>query len=284
MDKKPFSIWRAIKTTVFYTILCLVALTMLFPFIWMVSTSLKETDMVFIFPPQLIPEEFHWEHYINVFKLERFGRFFFNSTVVATSIVLGQLFICSLAAYAFARLNFIGRDELFIAYLATMMIPGTVTLIPVYLIAHYLNWIDTYWGLIVPGLSSVYGMFLLRQFFLTIPKELEDAARIDGCSEFSIYWRIFVPLSKPAIATLGVFTFMGVWTDFLWPLLMANSESMRTLEVGLMVLKQRHLSWYITDWPMMMSSSVVVIAPVLVVYFFTQKYYVKGIALTGMKG
>jgi len=164
-----------------------------------------------------------------------------------------------------------------------MMIPFTITLIPSYIIMFKIRWLDSFRALIVPSLASAYGIFMLRQFFLSLPAELEDAALIDGCGRFRIYRQIFLPLSKPALATLGVFTFMGTWTDFLWPYLMANSDKVRTLEVGLLVFRKSMLGWYIIDWPLLMTASTVVLLPVIVVFLFTQKYYVKGIALTGMK-
>lgn len=267
-----------------YVVLSVVALSMLLPFIWMIITSVKEQREVFTFPPTFIPSgQWHWENFLKVVSVENFGRFFLNSSIVTVSVVLGSLFINSLSAYAFARLKFVGRNVLFMLYLATMMIPWVITVIPSYIIVFKLRWLDTFASLIVPGLASVYGIFLLRQFFLTLPVELEDAALIDGCGRFRIYSTIFIPLSRPALATLGVFTFMGVWTDFLWPYLMANSDKVRTLEVGLLVFRKSMLGWYIMDWPLLMSASTVVLLPVVIVFLLTQRFYVKGIALTGMK-
>ena len=267
-----------------YIVLIVVALSMLLPFFWMIITSVKEQGEVFTFPPTFIPSgKWHWENFLKVVSVENFGRFLLNTCIVTASVVAGSLFINSLSAYAFARLKFVGRNVLFMLYLATMMIPWVITVIPSYIIVFKLRWLDTFASLIIPGLAGVYGIFLLRQFFLTLPVELEDAALIDGCGRFRIFWTIFIPLSRPALATLGVFTFMGVWTDFLWPYLMANSDKIRTLEVGLLVFRKSMLGWYIMDWPLLMSASTVVLLPVVIVFLFTQRFYVKGIALTGMK-
>lgn len=267
-----------------YIVLILVTLTMVIPFIWMVTTSLKQPNATFSYPPQLLPTEINFENYRMLFTLVPFGRYFLNTVIVTFFTVLGQVVVCSLAAYGFARLNFIGRDSLFIVYLATMMVPYQVTLIPLYLIVFNLGWIDTYQGLIVPAISSVFGIFLLRQSFLGVPRDYQEAARIDGASEFMIYWRIFLPLNGPALATLAVFAFMGTWTDLLWPLLIARSPEMRTLELGLAYFNSSTSAFRQTNWPLMMAASVVVMLPVLIVYAFAQRYFIRGIALSGVKG
>lgn len=269
------------KSAALYAVLLTVAASMLLPFVWMVSTSLKRRDEVFRFPPEFIPSQPQWGNYPHVLTMPAapFFLFFGNTLFVTLAVVAGQVFFCSLAAYAFARLRFVGRHALFLAFLATMMIPGQVTMIPTFSLVAKLGWINTYWALIVPGLSSAFGIFLLRQFFMTLPKDLEDAARVDGAGEWQVYRRIILPLSKPALMTLAVFTFMGTWTDFLWPLLMTNSLAMRTLEVGLAVFKTS----FETDYPKQMTASVLVMLPVLLVYIFTQRYFTRGIALTGIK-
>ena len=184
-----------------------------------------------------------------------------------------------MAAFAFARLKFKGRDLLFILFLGTMMVPGQVTMIPTFIILYRLGWIDTYWALIVPGLASAFGTFLMRQFFLTIPRELEDAAYIDGCSRFGVLWGIILPLSKPALATLAVFIFMFFFNDFLWPLIAINSEEMRTVQLGLAVFRDR----YVTEWDLLMAGSVTATLPIILIFFFAQKYFIKGITLSGLK-
>ncbi len=260
-------------------VLIALALTMLFPFLWMVSTSLMTELEVYQFPPKFIPSSWKWSNFIEALTLQPFPRYFLNTIIVAVASVAGQLLFCSMAAYAFARLRFIGRDRLFGVYLATMMIPAIVTLIPAFLIINIFGWINTYWALFSPSLSSVWGIFLLRQFFQTIPRDLEDAARVDGASEFTIFWKIVLPLSKPALSTLAIFAFMGSWKDFLWPLIVTNRTDMRTVEVGI----ANFSNLYQTDWPHQMAASVMVMLPVVIVFFFLQKYFVRGITFTGMK-
>ena len=235
---------------------------------------------VYQFPPKFLPSVWKWSNYPEAMKLQPFGRYFLNTLIVSIASVAGQLIFCSMAAYAFGRLRFRSRDTIFGLYLATMMIPAIVTIIPAFLIINLFGWMNTYWALFTPTISSVWGIFLLRQFFQTIPKDLEDAARIDGASEFSIFWRIILPLSKPALATLAIFAFMGSWKDFLWPLIVTNRSDMRTVEVGI----ANFSSLYNTDWPHQMAAAVVVMLPVVIVFFIAQKYIVRGITMTGLKG
>lgn len=267
-----------------YAVLIAVTLTMVVPFVWMVTTSLKPSGTQFSYPPELLPRDFDWSNYERLFTLVPFGRYFVNTLFVTTAIVIGQLIICSLAAYGFARLNFIGRDVLFVLYLATMMIPFQVTLIPSFLMVFRLGWVNTYQGLIIPGISSAFGIFLLRQSFLGVPRDYQDAARLDGASEWRIWAEIFLPLNGPALATLGVFAFMGAWTDLLWPLLIARDQELRTLELGLAYFNASASAFRQVNWPLMMAASVVVMLPVLVVYILAQRYFVRGIALSGVKG
>lgn len=250
------------------------------PFVWMVLTSFKGIGEIFTYPPTWWPEEFTFANYENAFSAAPFGRYYFNSLLVAVLVTLGQLVTCSLAAYAFARMKFWGRDVLFFIFLGTMMVPFHVTMIPGFMILHWFGWIDTYAALVVPGLASAFGTFLLRQFFLTIPKELEEAAFIDGCSRFGVLWRIIVPLAKPALATLAIFTFMTVFNDFIWALIVINSEEMYTVQLGLAIFRDR----YGTEWGSLMAGSVVATLPILLVFFFAQKYFIQGITLSGLKG
>jgi len=253
---------------------------MLIPFLWMVSTALMDELEVYQFPPKFIPSSWRWSNLVEALSLQPFGRFFVNSAIVAVVSVAGQLLFCSMAAYAFARLRFPWRDKLFGLYLATMMIPAIVTVIPAFLIITLFGWVNTYWALFTPSLSSVWGIFLLRQFFQTIPRDLEDAARVDGASAFTIYWRIVLPLSKPALATLAIFAFMNSWKDFLWPLIVTNRTDMRTVELGIANFN----TMYATDWPHQMAAAVVVMLPIVVVFILAQKHFVRGITMTGMKG
>ncbi len=256
------------------------AIFMLAPFLWMISTSLKGVGQVFEYPPRWIPETFHWENYRRVFTVLPFGRFFLNSAIVASAVTILQLVTCSLAAYAFARLRFPGRDVIFLAYLGTLMIPGQVILIPNFILLKYLGWINTYWALIIPGAFSAFGTFLLRQYFLTIPGELEDAAVVDGASRFQIYTRVILPLAGPALSALAIFTFLGQWNSFLFPLVVTNTTEMSTLTVGLRTLQGQ----YNTAWTLLMAGAVIALLPVLIVFLFAQRYIIRGIALTGLGG
>jgi multiple sugar transport system permease protein len=269
--------WRA---AVSYLALSAGASIMILPFVWMLSTSLKTSAAVFVYPPQWLPNPLIWSNYADVVRIMPFLRYILNTAFVAGSVSLLQLVVSSLAAFAFARLRFPGRDRLFLAYLATLMVPGQVTLIPNFLIIKYLGWIDTYQALIIPQVFSAFGTFLLRQFFLTIPRDLEDAARIDGASAFGIYRRIVLPLSGPALATLGVFTFTAQWNNFLWPLIVINDEQMRTLTVGLQAL----VGEFTVQYPLLMAGSVLSLVPMLVVFLLAQRAFVRGIALTGLAG
>jgi multiple sugar transport system permease protein len=202
--------------------------------------------------------------------------------VVSTCITLGQLFTCSLAGYSFSRLRYPGRDTIFLAYLATLMVPLAVILIPLFALMRYLQWVDRLTALIVPALFSAWGTFLMRQFMITLPKELEDAARIDGCSFFRIYWMIILPLTKPALATLGIFTFLTSWNDFLWPLVVVNTISNRTLPLGLTMFMQRQ--GLKTPWELVMAAATFSVLPIIILFVFGQKYYVRGIVTSGLKG
>lgn len=266
--------------TITHLVLIIGGISMIVPFLWMLSTSLKEPGAVFTFPPQWIPKPVMWENYVRAWKAVPFGRFYLNSIFVAVCVTFGQVFTSSLAAYAFARLHFPGRDKLFLCYLATMMIPSSVTMIPVFILLKTIGWIDTYWALIVPGIFSAYGTFMLRQFFMGLPKDLEDAAKIDGCSLFGIYYRVILPLSLPALATLTTFTFMGSWNSFMWPLIVINSMEKKTLPVGLASFQ----GLYTTDWTLLMAGSIIVLLPVLIVFIFNQRFFVKGIQLGAVKG
>lgn len=263
-----------------YILLLALAGSMLIPFLWMISTSLMGELEVYQFPPKLLPSEPQWSNFVEAMTLQPFWRFFLNTAIVAAASVVGQLLFCSMAAYAFARMQFRWRERIFGLYLATMMIPAIVTIIPTFLIINIFGWMNTYWALFTPTVSSVWGIFLLRQFFQTIPRELEDAARVDGASEFTIFWRVVLPLSKPALATLAIFAFMGSWKDFLWPLIVTSRTDMRTLELGIANFN----TMYTTDWPHQMAAAVVVMLPIVIAFFIAQKYFVRGITLTGMKG
>ncbi len=273
---------KVARLSIAYALLIVGSVVMLVPFLWMVSTSLKPPGEVFQFPPKWIPDPPLWSNYVDAWNEMPFGRFTINSVIVSTAITLGHLVTCSMGAYAFARLNFPGRDRLFVIYLATMMVPSQVTLIPSFILIRWLGWYDTYWALIVPGLASAYGTFLLRQFFLTLPTDLEDAAKIDGASYWQIYTTIVLPLSGPALATLGVFSFMGAWNSFLWPLIVTSSVEMRTVPIGLSAFQGIYTMGM--KWHLIMAATVFSVVPVMVVFLAAQRYFVRGIALSGIKG
>jgi multiple sugar transport system permease protein len=285
---------RLFRPTLLHLLLAAGALTMVLPFLWMLSTSLKPESQIFRFPPVWVPDSWRWVNYQEAMSAAPFGRYFLNTVIYAGAVTLSNLLFCSMAAYAFARLQFRGRNVLFLLVLGTMMIPGQVTMVPVFIMLKH--WplvggnnlvgsgghglLNTYPGLVLPAAVGAFGIFLLRQFFMTLPRELEDAARIDGCSEAGIYWRIILPLSKPALATLGIFTFTAAWNEFLWPLLIMSKDSMKTLQVGLQVFQTQ----YTTRWDLLMAGTVVVTLPVLIIFLFGQRYFTRGIALSGMKG
>lgn len=263
-----------------YLALSVGALFMVIPFLWMISTSLKTEDQVFVLPPLWFPSDPVFGNYSRLFTTIPFGRYIFNSAVVSVTVMIGELVTSAISAFAFARLDFKGRDKIFTMYLATLMIPFHVRLIPIFLVMKFLGWLDTYYVLIVPQIFTVYGVFLVRQFFLNIPQELEDAARIDGCGNIRVLVNIILPLSGPVMATLAVFSFLNSWNDFLWPLVMTSSKDMRVIGVGLAQLQNE----YFTLWTLLMAGSVLALLPTLIVFLVAQKYFVQGIAISGLKG
>jgi len=265
-----------------WAVLLLGSVIMVLPFFWMVSGSVKSLAEIYAYPPTFIPQAVQLENYVEVWRRLPFHLFFLNSFFVSTTVTVGVLFTSSLAGYSFSRLHYPGRDTIFLFYLSTMMVPFAVTLIPMYALMGMLHWVDTLTALIVPGLFSAWGTFLNRSFMMTIPRELEDAALIDGCSYFRIYWSVILPLSKPVLATLAIFEFMGVWNDFLWPLIMISSMKNKTLPLGLAAFQA--MAAVKTPWHLIMAASVMSVIPILVLFIVGQKYYVQGIVTTGLKG
>ncbi len=259
-----------------HVILIVGSIVMLVPFIWMVSTSLKPAGQFSGF----IPRQLVWENYRTTVQSMPFGRFYFNSIVVATSVTVLQLLTSSLAAFAFARLQFPGRDKLFLLYLIALMIPFPVTMLPNFILVRYLGWVDSYAGLIIPPAFSAFSTFMLRQQFRGIPLDLDQAARIDGASSFRIWWQVLLPLAAASMAALAIFNFLGSWNEFLWPLIVTNSLEMRTLPVGLSAFQGQHG----VQWNLLMAASVISVLPVLVVYILAQRWIVQGITLSGMGG
>jgi multiple sugar transport system permease protein len=274
---------RAVPKMIAYAVLTVTALVSLMPFLWMVSTSLKDNGQIFTWPPQLIPDPVEWSNYGKVFEQVEFERYFLNTLFYSVMVLVGQLLFCSLAGYAFARLRFPGRDLIFMLYLGTMMIPATVTLVPSFILMRWFGWVDTIWAMTIPGMfGSAFGTFLMRQFMMTIPKDLDDAAVIDGASRWRIYWQIVLPLTKPALAVLGVFTVTTVWNDFMWPLIMLHSKDLYTLTLGLASFQGGMQSY--TFWAGLMAAASMTVAPLIVIYLFTQRFFTAGISLTGMGG
>jgi len=269
-----------------HLILIIGALAMVMPYVWMITTSLKSQSQMLTYPQQWIPTEFVWQNYARAWQAAPFAKYFFNSIVVALAVTLGDLITGALAAYAFARIKFPGRDAFFALYLASMMIPHQMTIIPSYLVLSKFGemnkafGLDTYFALIAPFLASAFGVFLLRQSFLQIPNELEDAATLDGCGRLGFLWRIVVPLSRPGLATLALFAFMGNWNGYLWPLIVTNSNEMRTVQIGLSYFVGQEGA---SQWGLLMAAAVFVSLPVVILYLIVQKQFVQGIAATGIK-
>lgn len=259
--------------------IALLGVTMVLPFLYMVSTALMDEFQAQQYPPALVPLHPRFSNFPAALTAMPFWRFFVNSGVVSLAVVVGQVLTSAAAAYAFARLRFPGRDRVFLVFLSVLMVPAVVLVIPRFLIINALGWVDSYAGLISTELVSVWGIFLLRQFFLTLPRELEDAARLDGAGEWRIFWRVILPLSKPALATLAVFAFVDQWKSFLWPLVVTRSVRMQTVEIGIAAFH----GIYYGNWPYQMAAAVAAVVPLVVLFFVAQRYFIRGIQLTGLK-
>jgi len=290
----------------YYLLISLIGLIVLLPFLWMASTSLKEPGTVFSFPAHWLPQKITWENYRQAFRALPIGRGYINSVFISVTIVFGQLLTCSMAAYAFSRLKFPGRDKIFFLYLSTLMVPYYVTMIPVFMLIRLLPvglnslfhtqfWstnmyignfylgkpvgLDSYFALIVPSCFSAYGTFLLRQFFMGIPEEITDSAKIDGCNHFCIYAKMIIPLSKPALAALGTLTFMNAWKNYLWPLIIADDPRLMPLSVLLQWFQGLHT----TDWTLLMAGSIIALVPIAAVFLINQRFLIKGIQIETAK-
>jgi multiple sugar transport system permease protein len=271
-----------------------IAVVMVFPFLWMVSSSLKPQAELFRMPPQLLPEKWQFDNYSEAWRAAKFSRYAVNSLLVSVLGTLLTLVVCAMAAYAFSKIEFRGREVIFWIVLSSQMIPGIVTLIPSFIAIKNMplmggnnilgqgghGWLNSYAGLIVPGIGGAFGVFLLRQFFSSVPDDLLDAARVDGASEFGIFARIVLPLAQPALATLSIFTFQGYWNDFVWPLVITTDDNYRTIQLGLTVFRQR----FSTEWGPLMAGVTIATIPMVLVFLSAQRTFVSGIALTGLKG
>ncbi len=275
----PFSPW--------HLVLVPATVALLFPFVWLVVTSVETPAEALHFPPILIPHKLHFANYPNALAAAPFGRFFFNSSVVAVTTVLCNLVFCSLAGYAFARLRFLGRSALFAVIMATLMVPFQVTMIPQFIITKWLGvhvlaqvGINHLGALILPNAATAFGIFFLRQFFKTLPIEYEESARVDGASRLKVLWRIVLPLSLPALATLAALTFLDSWNNFLWPLIAVTTTNQMTVPLGLATFQGAHA----TEWTLLMAANVMSLAPMLLIFFAAQRYFIRSVAATGLAG
>ena len=252
----------------------------LFPFVWMISTSLTTTGQLFVLPPNLIPDPVDTGAYERLFTEVPIGRWVLNSVGVSLTVTFLQVLTSAMAAYAFTRLTFRGRNVIFVLFLATLMVPFQVMIVPLFIELRYLGLLDTYAGLIIPEIAMPFGVFLLRQAFMGLPRELEEAAFVDGASHVRVFFTLLLPLSKPAIATVAVFSFMGSWNNFLWPLIVINNRDLMTLPLGLSSLSSR----FVTDWNLLLAGATISVLPIVAVFLFAQRYVLQGVAMSGLKG
>ena len=269
-----------ISRILLYSLLLIGAVMALLPMIWMVSASLMPSGEASTYPPKFFPSRVTLDHYVDLFTRLNLGRYLFNSAFVSIVVTLTSLAINSLAGYAFAKLRFRGRDRLFRSLSMGLVLPVQVAMLPLFLLLKNLGMINTYWGVIIPGLASIFGIFLVRQYALSIPDEMLDAARVDGASELRIFWSIVVPGIVPILATLAIWTFLATWNDFMWPLIVLSDESHYTLPVALANLSGEHVQ----DTELMMAGSVITVIPVMLVFLFLQRYYIQGVMAGSVKG
>jgi len=270
-----------IKKTIIYTLLILGGIIIMLPFVWMISTSLKQPNQIFTFPIEWIPDPIVWGNFVEALTVRPFARYAMNTFFISTFTVFGQVLSSSIVAYSFARLKWPGRNKLFLVIIATMMLPKSMTLVPKFVIFSHLGWVNTFLPLIVPQFFGFpFFIFLMRQFFMTFPKSMDEAAKIDGCGILGIYWRIILPLSKPVLGIVAIQAFTNSWNDFINPLIYLNSNKLWTLTLGLRAFQQQ----FTVDWNLLMAASLVVMLPVVILFFFAQKYFIQGIVFTGVKG
>jgi len=265
-----------------YLIYTFIGLIFFLPFLWMLSTSLKAGGEIFVYPPKFIPTEPRWENYVKAVRAIPFLIYFRNSVFITVMAIIGTVLSSSFVAYAFAKLKWRARDKVFFIVLFTAMFPMQVTMIPVFILYKNLGWLDSFKPLIIPYFfgGGAFNIFLMRQFFLTIPESLSEAARMDGCSDFGIYWSILLPLTKPAMITIALFTFLLTWNDFMGPLIFLSTKEKGTLALGLAMFVGQHG----TEWHLLMALSVLILIPVVIIFIFCQRYFVEGITMTGIKG
>lgn len=285
---------KGLRLTVYYVVAIAIAVAMVAPFAWSLLTSFKPDNEIIALPPRWLPSHVTLAHYVKAFTTVPFGLYFWNSFYMAALGVLLNLFFGSLAGYAFAKLRFTGNRPIFGMLLAAMAIPGVVLMIPQFYVLRHIpllggnnlfgkgghGLLNSFWAVVLPGASGSFAVFFMRQFFLSLPDELMEAARIDGCGEFGIFWRIYLPQTQPALATLAIFTFQAGWNSFLWPLIVLNDPKKATIQMGLQAFSYNHQ----TDFGPMMAGAIVAVVPILILFVFFQKYFVRGIALSGVKG
>ena len=276
----PLTAGKVVGRIVLYAFLVFFLIVALVPFVWMISSSLKSSTDVFTIPMHWIPETFRWENYVEIWQKVPLLTYFKNTAIVAVVVTFMQILTSSFAAYAFAKMQFKGRDLLFMCYIGTIAVPWQVYMVPQFIMMRNIGLYDTLWSLVVLQSFSAFGVFLMRQFYLGIPNELSEAARIDGLSEYGIWARIVLPLAKPAIATLCIFTFVNTWNDYMGPLIYLTSDLNKTIQVGL----RRFIQAYTADYNLIMAASLCSLIPVTVVFLFLQRYFIEGIATTGLKG
>jgi len=269
------------KQGILWLLMLVGALLMGLPFWVMIVTSLVRPDTVFQMPPRLWPDVAHWENYQRLFKLAPMGVYFFNSVLVSGVTTVGHVLFSAMAGYAFSRLRFPYKNGIFFLFLITLMVPPQVNIVPLFFLMKTFHWLDSYAALIVPGLFGAFGVFMLRQWFNGLPRELEDAARIDGCNPWQVFWRVALPLATPALAALAIFVFLGAWNSFMWPLIVTNSDHLRTLPVGVATLKGSFRDT--TDWTVLMAAATLSILPVVGVFLLGQKQFMQGIMAGGSK-
>lgn len=275
-DQSGATYWT--KTTLLYTVVVGGAILWSLPFWWTIATSISAAPTTT--SVALAPSDMTFENFQTLFETQPVGRWFANTIIFAGSVTAFNLVFDSLAGYALARLDFAGRDKLFLLFVSTMMIPGMVTLIPVYVLLSELGWVNTYQGIIAPLIAQPIGIFLLRQHFKSMPSALGEAAQIDGCNQFQTFYKVYLPLAKPALATLGIYTFITTWNNFEWPLIIASDSSMYTLPVALFSVRNE----YFTEWGLVMAAAAVIVVPIIIVFLSAQRYFIEGMTLSGMKG
>jgi multiple sugar transport system permease protein len=271
---------RGLGRAALYAVLLALAVLTVFPLLWLALSAFKPVDVMFRYPPVLLPPRWRVENFVEVFHASPFGRYLLNSLIVATAVTAVAIVFHAMAGYALARLRFPGRQALFLGVVSTLFVPLYAITIPLFLLVKALGWVDTYWGLIVPSIFNAFGIFLYRQFFLSLPRELEDAARIDGCSRAGVFFRIALPLARPATATLAVFSFLYNWDNFFWPLIVTSSTEMRVIQVGVAAF----YDVYNPRWNLMLAGATIAVVPSFVLFFLLQRHLVQGIQTTGLKG